>query len=194
MKQLHAVSYTIFSSLSTSLKLPPGGQFTDFHRLNSCSADLVRVLKYHTQPDHEFGSPHIAHTDLGSLTILFNRQEGLQIIHPKTNDWSFVHPRQGHAIINIGDGLSLLSNGLFRSGLHRVVPLPGETMKTRYALGYFLRAEDNTVMSGLESDLIPQRLSSAKALTSKQWLDEKFKALRLGTHEEGDHQIVEGSV
>lgn len=35
-------------------------------------------------------------------------------------------PLPGHAIINLGDAMVMFSNGLLKSGKHRVVPAPGE--------------------------------------------------------------------
>ncbi|GAB1210901.1 hypothetical protein ATERTT37_000011 [Aspergillus terreus] len=91
------------------------------HELTAPSLDIIRLLKYQPQPASEqVVIPHAAHTDMGSLTFLFTRQLGLQIQCPgdgnEAEDWRWVQPpRAGHAIVNLGDSLSLLTNGVLRS-------------------------------------------------------------------------------
>lgn len=47
-----------------------------------------------------------AHTDFGSLSILFNRGiGGLQVLPPGTTEWQFIKPLDGHAVCNVGDTL-----------------------------------------------------------------------------------------
>ncbi|EOD50828.1 putative 2og-fe oxygenase protein [Neofusicoccum parvum UCRNP2] len=83
----------ILSSLSTTLGLPGAG-FNAHHRLAHPSPDMLRLLKYAAQPAAERGAPQNAHTDLGTLTVLFTEQAGLQ---RKKGDggWEYVEPRPG---------------------------------------------------------------------------------------------------
>lgn len=97
-----------------------------------------------------------AHSDFGSLTLLFNRLGGLQILLPggmravggegdagvegagpedkegekakgaEEAQWVYVRPLPGHAIVNLGDAMVKFTNGLLRSCVHRVVSPPGE--------------------------------------------------------------------
>lgn len=48
---------------------------------------------------------HNKHTDIGTLTLLFTEQLGLQLElqHPGSDEWEFVAPLAGHAIVNVGD-------------------------------------------------------------------------------------------
>src|SRR5436190_19755160 len=152
---VHDAAAAIFSSLSISLGLPGGQGFEGCHRLKTSSPDIIRLLKYHSQPLDEPGIPQIPHTDLGSLTFLFSRQPGLQFRPPGADEWQYVVPRPDQAIINPGDGMSLFTNKLFQSCLHRVAPLPDGTMGTRYSYAYRERAENDTLTTVKKSDLIP---------------------------------------
>ncbi|KAI9805949.1 MAG: hypothetical protein M1825_000563 [Sarcosagium campestre] len=180
---MHVVIKAILSSLSTSLELAPDGRFEDFHRPHVPSPDIVRLLKYHAQPIEERGAAHTPHTDLGSLTILFTKQPGLQILAPGADHWAWVQPKAGYAVVNLGDGMSKLTNRYLHSCLHRVAPLPDRAMETRYSLAYLLRAEDRTPMTGLKSPWIPLADPDEEVVTSGEWIGRKFSALRLGTHE-----------
>ena len=175
----------LFSALSTALQLAPEDDLRNVHRTHLPSPDLIRLLKYHPQPESErHRSSHIPHTDMGSLTFLFTRQYGLQVQQPKLGDqWRWVVPplEDFVAIVNVGDTLSHLTGGKLRSCLHRVMPLPSpsstrqETEKTktkteeqdgyRYSFAYLMRAEDETPMKVVASPLIdPPILAKDDAL------------------------------
>ena len=173
---------TILSSLSSSLKLRPEESLQNIHNTHLPSPDLVRLLKYHDQPFFERGSSHIAHTDIGSLTFLFTEQFGLQIIGTESEEWEWMQPREGCAIVNIGDCLSLLTNKTFRSCQHRVKPLPGQAMKERYSFAYFMRPDENALMRALKSPLIPEvEDQGEETVTSGEWLQLKYTMLRRDT-------------
>ncbi|KAL9082734.1 MAG: hypothetical protein Q9165_008802 [Trypethelium subeluteriae] len=182
----------IHSSLSRALKLPVGQRFEDFHRPDQPSPCLLRLLKYHPQPIDERGPPQTPHTDLGSLTILFTKQPGLQVLPKGAQEWTFVEPKVGHAIVNIGDGMSMMTNGLFQSCLHRVSPLPDQCMQTRYSMAYLQRAEAHTRLTGIESPDIPAADNSNEIMTSGEWLNKKFGMLRAKTHVNDETWILTG--
>jgi isopenicillin N synthase-like dioxygenase len=181
------------NSLSTSLELSQEENFMTYHRPSAASPDIIRLLKYHAQPLEERGVLHTPHTDLGSLTFLFTRQPGLQILAPDSDQWTWVEPKEGCAIVNLGDGMSLLTNGFLRSCLHRVGPLPDEAMPTRYSFAYLVRAEDQTPMTGLKCPLFPPLDPGKKVFTSGEWLKQKFQALRLNTRKENEDWILTGN-
>ncbi|KAJ5604027.1 hypothetical protein N7537_006983 [Penicillium hordei] len=175
---VHSIADTVNDSLSSALQIPQSANLKLFHRLNAPSSDILRLLKYQAQPIEQRGAPHAAHTDLGTLTFLFTEQPGLQICTTSTNDWEWVLPMKNHAIVNLGDSMSLLTNGYLRSCIHKVGPLPNTAMPTRYSFAYMVRPEDQTPMTGQETSLIPPRVSNEPILTGAQWLRKKFKVLR----------------
>ncbi|RAK81858.1 putative oxidoreductase [Aspergillus fijiensis CBS 313.89] len=176
---VNTTSQTIFDKLSHSLELPETGNLKLLHRPSAPSPDIIRLLKYHPQPAEQRGVPHAAHTDMGTLTFLFTRQPGLQIQNPGEEIWRWVLPREGHAIVNLGDGLSLLTNGYLQSCVHRVGPLPGRAMPTRYSFAYMVRPENQTVMAAPQTGCIPARDPDATVLTAQEWLEKKYSVLRL---------------
>ena len=179
-------------SLSRSLGLPESENFNTFHRPTAPSPDIIRLLKYHPQPIEERGFPHAAHTDLGSLTFLFTRQPGLQVLSSDSGKWEWVQPKEGHAIVNLGDGMSLLTNGFLRSCLHRVGPLPNQAMPTRYSFAYLVRPEEHTSMTGLNSAFIPAPDQNEPVYDAGEWLKKKYGVLRLETRQEGQDWVLTG--
>ena len=105
--QTHQTLALLLSSLSSSLKLPPNASLADLHRGDAPSPDILRLLHYIAQPVSNTGVPQTPHTDLGSLTLLFTKTPGLQVLLPHSTDWAFVVPKRGCAVVNIGDGMSL---------------------------------------------------------------------------------------
>jgi isopenicillin N synthase-like dioxygenase len=63
-----------------------------------------------------------AHTDYGTLTVLWTDGEpGLQVLHPEEG-WVDVEPIDAGFIVNLGDLMARWTNDRWRSTLHRVVP------------------------------------------------------------------------
>ncbi|KAG6203634.1 hypothetical protein E4U35_004126 [Claviceps purpurea] len=186
---LNRATHTIMSSLSTSLLIPDGQRFEEFQGLDRPSPDLLRLLKYHANTS-PVGVPQTPHTDMGSLTFVFSDVPGLQVLpvsmsqkpaECNESDWLYVVPKPGHAIVNVGDCLTMMSNGLLKSALHRVGPVAGCAMPERYSMAYLARPEDHAVLRGAASPLLPRIVSEGideTPVTSGAWIEQKFKALR----------------
>lgn len=186
---LNATAHTILAALSTALFLPAGQRLEDFHCSARPSPDILRLLKYHANSSADV-VPQTPHTDLGSLTFVFSTTPGLQVLPASAaraptayteSDWRHVLPKPGHAVVNISDCLSMMTNGLLKSALHRVSTIPGCAMPERYSLAYLMRPENQTVLRILDSALIPRAISSCShqdAMTSEAWIRKKFAALR----------------
>lgn len=137
------------------------------------------------------------HTDFGSVTILFNRLGGLQVLPPTTEQWAYVKPLKGHCVVNLGDAMVKFSAGILRSNIHRVVNPPGQQgNETRYSLVYFNRPEDEVILKVLDgSDVIDERvrenpsLREEEQVTAKEWILRRAMGRRTG----GDWSKGEGT-
>lgn len=135
----------------------------------------MRFIKAPPQPADDRRTALGQHTDFGSVTVLFNRLGGLQVLPPGAEaKWVYVRPLPGHAIVNLGDAMVKFTNGLFRSNIHRVVAPPGlQTETTRYSLVYFARPEDDVLLRRLDgSDRIPamEGGQTEEEINSKDWI------------------------
>jgi isopenicillin N synthase-like dioxygenase len=200
IRSSHAICTILLSLLSDRLPLAsskqPEGGFSALHRLDAISGDQVRFVhappqtKSHLDPGVALG----AHTDFGSVTILFNRLGGLQVQLPSNispdqptsstpsmsetetklcqDNWAYVRPLPGHAIVNLGDALVKFSGTRVRSNIHRVVPAPGEQGKlTRWSLVYFCRPEDDVVLEDLTREGKAEGEAEAEEkVTAKEWI------------------------
>ncbi|KAJ8117403.1 hypothetical protein OPT61_g1399 [Boeremia exigua] len=186
MKYMQIFTTIVHGALSDELGIGPQERLESFHREDSSSPCILRLLKYHAQPATERGAVQTPHTDLGSLTFLFTSQPGLQVL-PKgeTNDaWQFVAPRKHCAIVNIGDVLAMMTGGLLQSSLHRVGPLPNLPMDTRYSFAYLQRPEEHTILKTAGAN--------GEAITSGEWLRRKFGMLRKNTYVHDKQWILTG--
>lgn len=159
----HLVNKTLLACLSDILNLPVGSRFEDHHRDDKASNTTLVLLHYPRQ-ELEAGMGHNKHTDIGSITLLFTEQWGLQLqgSDSENSEWAFVEPRERHAIINVGDSLRFLSDKMFNSCLHRVIPVAND--EDRYSIAYFLRPENR----------VQYRDADGKEVSAQKWHDEKY--------------------
>lgn len=197
MRQSHAIVTLILDLLNEALGLPPS-TLSNLHRFTSISGDQVRFVKAPPQPADDRRTALGEHTDFGSITVLFNRLGGLQVLPPGEDaEWVYVRPLPGHAIVNLGDAMVKFTNGLLRSNIHRVVAPPGaQGDYTRYSLVYFSRPEDTVPLKRLEgSDLIPTLDDGVveEDINSKDWILRRALGRRRHLHGEIDFEKWAGT-
>ncbi|KAI9007588.1 hypothetical protein DFJ74DRAFT_773124 [Hyaloraphidium curvatum] len=163
----HALCNDLLSVFADVLGFEDERWFDARHDYERKGGDHVRFLRYppvSELPELPLGSDSVptrilAHTDFGTLTLLFNQHvAGLQILHPRTQTWQFVRPNPAGIVVNVGDALQAWSAGYLRSSWHRVVAPPeemGQGGETRYSLVYFSRPNDDQLLYPL-SELSPK--------------------------------------
>ena len=194
MKRSHEIVDLICMHLDKHLVLPPS-TLSFRQRLLKPSGNQVRLIKTPPQPPNDQRTSLVPHTDIGTITVLFNLLGGLQILPPGgdasiSTDWQFVRPAPGCAIINMGDAMVQWTHGALRSNMHRVSFPPGEQGKlTRYSVAYFARPESEAIMSPLkESELVRSLMlksgvsesAEENSFKAKEWEHRKGMSLRSG--------------
>lgn len=185
MKSSHDVVILILGLLNERLGLPEK-TLENLHRLEATSGDQVRWVRSPPQPKDDRATALGEHTDFGSVTVLFNRLGGLQVLPPGDgSQWKYVRPLEGCCVVNLGDALVKFSRGVLRSNIHRVVNPPGEQEgETRFSLVYFARPEDDVILKALEgSEIIDQRKRQGedeKEITAKEWILRRALSRRTG--------------
>ncbi|KAE8408447.1 hypothetical protein BDV37DRAFT_172421 [Aspergillus pseudonomiae] len=180
------ITTTILARLSDAFNLCSGLRFEDKHRPDGKSRSTLTLFRYPKQEAQENKVGHNKHTDIGTLTLLFSEQWGLQVLSPETSEWSFVAPKQGHAVINVGDSLRFLSGNVLKSCVHRVAPRneSGRQEEHRYSIAYFLRAED----------VVQYKDSKGRVISARDWHDEKYEVFRLSHDESNSDRILTGGM
>ena len=138
------IAKNIFIQLMESSNIP-SEKYTDY--INPCYTTLS-VLHY-PQISNDMSSwvGISPHTDWGFITVLYTDSEGLQIFID--NEWVDIPNKPNHFIVNIGDMLELLSNGKYKSTLHRVI-----NNSEKYSLALFFDPHiDNIICPYVDSNL-----------------------------------------
>ncbi|KAL6718870.1 hypothetical protein ACLMJK_003104 [Lecanora helva] len=193
----HTLTLLLLTHLNTHLRLPRN-LLPSLHALTAPSGDQIRFVRAPPQPPTDQRTALGEHTDFGSITILFNRLGGLQILPPgceqkNSSEWKYVRPLPGHCIVNFGDAMVKFTNGLLRSNIHRVVAPPGrQAGEIRYSVVYFSRPGDEVVLRGLEGDgggIIPEVDGGGgggeEGMTAKEWVLRRGVGRRVGRFEVG---------
>jgi isopenicillin N synthase-like dioxygenase len=112
----------------------------DEHALDHLATNPYSILKMAHYPGRVPGTEEPStirpHTDFELLTVLLQDSvPSLEVLSPHTGEWIRATPVPDTFIVNIGDSLSILTNGLFVSTMHRVVNLSG---RDRYSVPFFL--------------------------------------------------------
>ncbi len=116
--------------------------FNDYTREGDC---MLRVAHYPLPKEGvKVGAVWAAaHTDIDLLTILPRASaRGLEVQDKKGN-WIRVIVPEDAFIINSGDMLENMTNGLFRSAVHRVVAREDNKLEDRYSMVLFIHPRYN---------------------------------------------------
>ncbi|PPJ53662.1 hypothetical protein CBER1_00897 [Cercospora berteroae] len=137
---------------------------------------IARVLHYppskvpEAQEDKEIGLG--AHSDYECFTILLtSTAKGLEILSPD-NQWVSAPAAEGSFIINVADFLMRWSNGVFRSTVHRVVPIP----ETRWSCPFFFSINYEQLVETLPSCITPDNPSQYKPIRAGEYVLERLRA------------------
>ncbi|KAK3037386.1 hypothetical protein RJ639_030148 [Escallonia herrerae] len=127
-----------------------GSKKVDIEEIEEMFSDEVQSMRmnyYPPCPEPDMAIGFTPHSDADALTILFqlNEVEGLQI--RKDGNWVPVTPLPNAFVVNIGDIMEVLSNGVYRSIEHRAMV---NATKERLSIATFYS-------SCLDSELGPAR-------------------------------------
>nr|AFU90135.1 1-aminocyclopropane-1-carboxylate oxidase [Paeonia lactiflora] len=103
----------------------------------------TKVSNYPPCPKPDLIKGLRAHTDAGGLILLFqdDRVSGLQLL--KDGQWVDVPPMRHSIVINIGDQLEVITNGKYKSVMHRVI---AQTDGNRMSLASFYNPGSDAVI------------------------------------------------
>ena len=121
-----------------------------------------------------------AHEDINTITLLLGAEEaGLELL-TREGEWLAVSPRPGEMVVNIGDMLQRLTNGLLRSTTHRVVnPARERWGRSRYSMPFFLHFRSDFLIEALPGTVPAGEQPKWDPITADDYLQERLREIKL---------------
>ncbi|MEE2962223.1 MAG: 2-oxoglutarate and iron-dependent oxygenase domain-containing protein [Myxococcota bacterium] len=146
-KQYEACAKTLLEACSSFLKLGP-----DFlPSLAEHGDSIQRIIHYPPLPETapKGALRAAAHEDINLITLLCeSTAPGLEILH-RDGTWVGVHVHAGNLIVDSGDMLQNLSNGIIKSTTHRVTN-PPDNHSARYSMPFFVHPRPEVDLSPVQ--------------------------------------------
>lgn len=113
---------------------------------------IIRVLYYPPLPDNapDGAIRAGAHEDINLITLLVGSTASGLEVQSRDGQWHAIEAGHDHIIVDSGDMIQNLTNGLFRSTTHRVVN-PEDSRSKRYSIPCFIHPEREIDLSPLPS-------------------------------------------
>jgi isopenicillin N synthase-like dioxygenase len=153
-----------------------------FRAMVTDSDTIVRVLYY---PPVSGGVPagairSAAHEDINLITLLSGATaEGLELLQ-RDGTWRAVHTGFDTIVVDAGDMLQTVTNGLYRSTTHRVVN-PGDTASERFSMPCFVHARRDVDLSPLPSCVARTGgVERFPSITAGEYLNQRLREIGLG--------------
>ena len=147
--RISSVGLLVCSALEAHLELRRG----ELTQQMSKPISQLRLLHYvrarATKNKHSVNMG--AHTDYECLTLLHQRQKGLQVM-TRSDEWIDVPVIPEAYVVNIGDMMEAWTNGAFKSTPHRVLNLSPE----RFSMPYFVAANHDAMIKPFDSLVTPE--------------------------------------
>ncbi len=170
-RQLEGIGMTLLDACSEHLGLEP--EFLP--RLAKGSDSILRVIHY---PPIEQGAASsaraAAHQDINFITLLIQATEGGLELQAPDGEWVPIEAKPNQLIVDSCDMMANLTNGLFRSTIHRVVN-PHDLTRRRLSMPFFMHPTRDTDLTPLPACI--ERTSGQADYPS--WTAGEFLAKRL---------------
>jgi isopenicillin N synthase-like dioxygenase len=154
--------------------------------------NIIRLLHYPKMPDGVDPDAIRAqkHTDIDLLTLLLppdlppNSDSGLQVLD-SNGEWISIITNPNNLIINIGDMMEILTNGVLKSTLHRVKnptntsshKQDGDYNVPRYSAPYFIHVRGDVLL-----ECLPKFIGDGvkfESITGDDFLQQRLKEIGL---------------
>ncbi|ORY92689.1 hypothetical protein BCR35DRAFT_349034 [Leucosporidium creatinivorum] len=200
----HASCYkltcTLLDAFSVALNLPPE-YFVERHFQGGCGMAFINYPPVASGAGAEGVARASAHKDWGSLTLLFQEEQGTPGLEvyladaaveavksskpmelmsdldlAKCGQWFPAPIIPGTVLVNVGLAMEGWTGGLFKATLHRVLThsAPDGSFSGRKSIAYFVQPSDNVVLNPIAPDGTITITSSA--LTSKAFYEARMAA------------------
>ena len=138
---------------------------------------IVRVIHYPVCDGFdEPGKMRAAqHEDINLMTLLPESTEsGLELL-TREGEWLPIHAIEGQMIVDTGDMMQRITNGLLPATTHRVVNPAGEPTP-RYSMSFFVHPRPEVMLEVLDVCLAEGEEPRTEPVTAEEYLNERLRA------------------
>jgi len=142
---------------------------------------ILRVIHY--PPVAEDADPAsiraAAHEDINLITLLVEATAGGLELLQRDGSWLPIHALRGHIIVDTGDMIQNMTNGVLRSTTHRVVN-PDVSRERRFSMPFFVHPRGEASLNPLASCI--QRQGGKKLypdITAGEYLSQRLREIGL---------------
>lgn len=120
------------------------------------------------------------HGDINLITLLMGASaDGLQVKR-RDDKWIPITALPDQIVVNVGDMLQRLTNGVLKSTIHRVVNPPREKMNSsRFSVPFFMHPRSEMSLAALENCVTPDNPKKEADITAGEFLNERLIELGL---------------
>ncbi|MBD1995835.1 isopenicillin N synthase family oxygenase [Leptolyngbya sp. FACHB-541] len=165
----------IFRAFAIALQMPESF-ISDKHQAHNYTLRLLHYPPLATSPKP--GQIRAgAHSDYGTLTLLFQDNVGGLEVQTTTGEWISAPSIPDAVLINTGDLTQRWSNDVFRSTKHRVALPQGENVgRDRYSIAFFCQPDADAEIVCLPSCQSPENPPRYPPVTSGEYLLSRLQA------------------
>ncbi|XP_028306271.1 2-oxoglutarate-dependent dioxygenase htyE [Gouania willdenowi] len=166
------LSLRVLRVMAISLGLDPE-VFLSAHRFIGMdkNTSTLRVLYYPAVNHNNAKEDQVRcgeHSDYGSLTLLFQGSDGLQV-HSRSGEFISVPTIPGAVLINIADMMQRWTSDQLISVVHRVLLPPVGDSSTRQSLAFFVQPDDEALITCCDGS------NKYPPIESRTYLLERYK-------------------
>jgi isopenicillin N synthase-like dioxygenase len=167
---LHACGQSILRSIALYLGAPE----ETFDEMTQGGNTVLRMIRYPEPDGLGDGEWAAAHEDINLITLLVEASApGLQL-QRRDGTWLEIQPIPGQLILDTGDMMQRLTNGLMPATTHRVLA-SGESCGVRYSLPFFIHPHPDVSLAPLPSCLKEGDSARWPIQTAEEYLSERLR-------------------
>lgn len=171
----HEAGDRILKAISIALNLPET-YFSDRHPQ---AADYGLLHRYYevSEPPQPGEARFEEHTDWGSLSLLFQDENGGLEVCTNAGEWIAAPPLPNTPIVFIADVMQRWTNDQLPATKHRVLMPANARIPERYSLAFFLSPGDDTEIACIETCLDAGESPKYPPILTKEYYQQKTEDL-----------------
>jgi isopenicillin N synthase-like dioxygenase len=179
-KTLESAGKSVLSSIALYLDLEE--DYFEEKVINGNS--ILRPIHYYPieNPDEipEDAVRAAEHGDINLITLLMGASaEGLQVLR-RDGKWISITALPDQIVVNVGDMLERLTNGVLKSTIHRVVNPPKERMGTsRFSIPFFMHPRSEMDLTCLPECVSSENPKQFTDISAGEFLDQRLREIGL---------------